>query len=103
MKILLACNAGMSTSLLAEMMNQASKKLGKENIIWCVDIEKVDREISKCDILMLAPQVRHSLKRLRKEYESLIPVEMIPSVDYGCLNGENVVMFAEKIYAKFYE
>lgn len=102
MNILLACNAGMSTSLLAEMMRQESIKQNKKNEIWCIDIEKVGEEINKCDILLLGPQVKHALKRLIKEYGEYKPIIMIPANYYGKLDGKAVLLVAEDELENYY-
>ncbi|WP_204205952.1 PTS sugar transporter subunit IIB [Faecalitalea cylindroides] len=102
-KILLACNAGMSTSLLAEMMNQSAKKEGLDCKIWCIDREKVDSQIKECDVLLLGPQIRQSYKRLWTKYGETMPVAMISSTDYGRLDGEHVLQYALSLYKTFYE
>lgn len=100
-KILLACNAGMSTSLLAEMMSQAAKEENMDCQIWCIDREKISSQIELCDVLLLGPQIRHSYKKLRTEYGNRIPVAMISSSDYGHLDGRNVLHYAIELYESF--
>lgn len=102
MNILLACNAGMSTSLLAEIMRQESTKQNKNNTIWCIDIEKVGNELDKCDILLLGPQVKHTLNRLTKVYGGQIPIIMIPPSYYGRLNGKAVLSVVEDEFENYY-
>lgn len=102
MNILLACNAGLSTSLLAEMMRQESIKQNQKNEIWCIDIEKVGDEISKCDILLLAPQVKHTLKRFTKEFGEGLPIIMIPPGAYGRLDGKSVLEVVNIEYQNYY-
>ena len=101
MNILLTCNAGMSTSLLAEMMMQANKKLEENNKVWCIDIEKVEDEIEKCDVLLMAPQVRHALKRMKQSYGDRVPVGMIRSEDYGRLDGMSTLQYAKQLYLNY--
>ncbi|HFF2554311.1 TPA: PTS sugar transporter subunit IIB [Listeria monocytogenes] len=101
MNILLACNAGMSTSMLAEMMRAVSEKSKKDYNIWCIDIEKVKSEIEKCDILLLAPQVIHTRKRLQKKFGNNVPIIMIPPKLYGTLDGEAVLKVTENEFDKF--
>lgn len=60
MRILLTCCAGMSTSMLVEMMLQEAKKQGKKYDIVATDQEKVTSMIKDYDILLLGPQVRHA-------------------------------------------
>ncbi len=102
MRILLTCCLGMSTSLLVEMMNEASKKQGKDYKIWCVDQKLVDYSITQCDILLLGPQIKHAYKRFYKSYGKMIPIAMIDQQDYGLLDGEKVLEKAEQIYNEFH-
>lgn len=37
MRILLACNAGMSTSMIVSKMEEIVQKNGENHIIWAVD------------------------------------------------------------------
>ena len=92
----------MSTSLLAEIMRQESVKQKKKNVIWCIDIEKVRKEVDKCDILLLGPQVKHTLKRLTKEFGEQIPIIMIPPSFYGRLDGKAVLSVVENEFEKYY-
>lgn len=43
MRILLACNAGMSTSMIVSKMEEIVQKNGENHIIWAVDIELIIR------------------------------------------------------------
>lgn len=98
MRIMLCCAAGMSTSLLVEKMLAAAKEEGKDYQIWAVDQTSVGNEIGKFDVLLLGPQVRHTLKKIQKIVGTDVPVEVIPAMDYGRCNGKAVVEFAENVY-----
>lgn len=93
----------MSTSLLAEIMRQESIVQNLSNEVWCIDIEKVGTEIAKCDILLLGPQVRHTLKRLNNEFGDQVPIIMIPAKEYGRLDAKAVLQVAETKYLDFYK
>lgn len=101
MRILLTCCAGMSTSMLVEMMLQEAKKQGEKYDIVATDQEKVTSMIKDYDILLLGPQVRHAYKRMYKLYSPIIPVAMIDVQDYGRLDGKRVLEFAEKTLADY--
>ncbi|MDR7315763.1 MULTISPECIES: PTS sugar transporter subunit IIB [Brevibacillus] len=98
MNILLCCNAGMSTSLLVKKMEQAANDKGLEAKIWAVSADEVSRHIDQADVLLLGPQVRYKLTEMKKEGEARgIPVDVISTVDYGTLNGKNVLEFALRL------
>lgn len=103
MRILLSCCLGMSTSLLVEMMEEANKKQGKNHVIWCVDQNLVENYITKCDILLLGPQLKHTYKRFYKAYGSIVPIAMIDQQYYGLLDGEHVLKQAEALYEEFHK
>lgn len=92
-KILLACNAGMSTSLLVENMKKAAQEKGIEIEIKAVGASSVRVEMLKeqgWQVVLLGPQVRYELKRIQKAAEP-IPVDVIDTRDYGLMNGKNVL------------
>lgn len=95
MNILLCCAAGMSTSLLVQRMEQAAQEKGIVARIWAVSAGEVKQHIGQADVLLLGPQVRYKLAEMKKEGDALgIPVDVIQALDYGTLNGKNVLEFA---------
>ena len=90
-KILLVCNAGMSTSLLVTNMEKYAKKENIEITIMAVPLTQVDSVVKDWDIVMLGPQVRHCLNQIKNIVDGRIPVEIIDMMDYGMMNGEKVL------------
>lgn len=91
-KIMLACSAGMSTSLLVTKMEAAAKELGIEAKIWAISEVNLPNEIETCDVLLLGPQVRYILSKatqLAKPHN--IPVEVINMMSYGRCDGKAVL------------
>ncbi|WP_167629768.1 PTS sugar transporter subunit IIB [Listeria valentina] len=91
-KIMLICSAGMSSSLLVQKMQEeiALQQLDAEVI--AVAEADVSKYISKVDVVLLAPQVRFLAKGLKRKFGSReIPVEIIDAIDYGTMNGKNVL------------
>lgn len=98
MRILLVCSAGMSTSLLVTKMEKAAKEQGVEVTIWAVSTDAADSNMAKADVVLIGPQIRFQLPDMKKKGEKYnIPVEAIPSVDYGMCNGPKVLSFATKL------
>ena len=92
MKILLACSAGMSTSLLVNKMKEAAKTKGIEAEIWAVPEISIKDNITKCDVLLVGPQIRHMLKEIKNIAEPHnVPVELIDMRHYGMCNGAKVL------------
>lgn len=91
-KILLVCSAGMSTSLLVTKMNLAAEKQGVEAEINAVAEIEINKYSDSVDVVLLGPQVRFLLSKVKAALEPKgIPVEVINSIDYGTMNGENVL------------
>lgn len=91
-KIMLACSAGMSTSLLVTKMEAAAKEAGIEAEIWAISEANIDKEVQKCDVILLGPQVRFMLNKaaeIAKPYN--VPVEVINMMHYGTCNGKAVL------------
>jgi len=66
MRIMLACAAGMSTSILVAKMEEAAKEQGKDYKIWAIDQSLIERELGNFDVLLLGPQVQHTMRKVKK-------------------------------------
>lgn len=92
--IMLACAAGMSTSLLVTKMEAAAVEKGIDAKIYAVSVAEVDKEISEntIDVVLLGPQVRYEEAKMRQKLEPLgIPLAVINMQDYGMMNGAKVL------------
>lgn len=97
MRIMLACCAGMSTSIVVAKMEEAAKKQGKNYKIWAVDQTKIEEELGNFDVLLLGPQVRHIQRKVSKIIGDKIPMAVIDSIAYGRCDGEAVLRQAEEL------
>ena len=98
--IMLACAAGMSTSLLVTKMQAAADEKGLDAEIFAVPAQEVDDIIleKKVDVLLLGPQVRYLLEQFTEKLKDKnIPIGVIPMVDYGMMNGSKVLALAEEL------
>ena len=98
--IMLACAAGMSTSLLVTKMQAAADEKGLDAEIFAVPAQEVDNIIleKKVDVLLLGPQVRYLLEQFTEKLKDKnIPIGVIPMVDYGMMNGSKVLALAEEL------
>ena len=95
-RIVLACSAGMSTSLVVTKMEKEAAARGLEYKIYAIpeqnlrdELEAYGRDVTA---VLLGPQVRFKLtenKKLTDSYQ--IPIAVIDSVAYGTLNGAKVL------------
>ena len=97
MKVLLVCNAGMSTSILVQKMEMAAKEQNIDLTITALGFTQAEKVLKEWDIVMLGPQVRHQLVGLEKAAEGQVPVEVINMRDYGTMNGKAVFEMAKKL------
>lgn len=93
-KIVLFCSAGMSTSLLVESMRKAAAADNYDCTIDAHPIASADNH-RDVDCVLLGPQVRYQFKKIKAKFEC--PVEPIDMIDYGTMNGKNVLDFARKL------
>lgn len=92
-KIMLVCNAGMSTAMLARKMNE---QVGEMYQVFAKGEGEYQNFIEEVDMILVGPQIRHLLPQIKKEVT--VPVESIKPQDYGMMNVTNIVkMIEEKI------
>ncbi|TPG60744.1 PTS sugar transporter subunit IIB [Ewingella americana] len=95
-RIVLACSAGMSTSLVVTKMEKEAAARGLEYKIYAIPEQELRDELEQYAqdvvVVLLGPQVRFKLtenKKLTDHYN--IPIAIIDSVAYGTLNGAKVL------------
>lgn len=99
--IRLFCAAGMSTSLLVSKMKNAAKDKGIEADIEAFPESQIDKHLDNVDVVLLGPQVGYTMPKAKKICEPKgVPVDVIPMIDYGMMNGEKVLAFAIKLAEK---
>jgi PTS system cellobiose-specific IIB component len=99
MKVLLACSAGMSTSMLVQKMERYIKEQGLSDEVTATSATEAKEILKDYDVLLIAPQVRFEEKSFIRIATPLnIPVGLIDVKLYGTLNGEEVFKEAQKLY-----
>lgn len=95
-RMMLVCNAGMSTSMLVTKMKKAAEEKSIEVDIFAVPVSEVDSEVEKqsIDVILIGPQVKFKLNDYKTAYEPAIKVTSIDMLDYGTMNGEKVLQTA---------
>lgn len=91
--ILLACSAGMSTSLMVTKIQQSAKAQGHEIDIYAIPESTIDAEVSKLGadlkVLLLGPQVRFLLKQVQDNHAGKgIHIDVMDMRAYGTMNGD---------------
>lgn len=99
--IMLVCNAGMSTSMLVNKMNQVVEKENKEYTIFAVSSSRVQEEIASknIDLILLGPQIRYMEDSIKSQVGD-VPVHVIDMLDYGTMNATHVLQTVEDYIMK---
>lgn len=95
-KIVLLCNAGMSTSALVTKMRKAAETINYECEINAYAAGEASAVAKYADIVFLGPQVKYMLNEV-KEKLSPTPVEVIDMMVYGMMDGGKVVSRAKQV------
>ncbi|MEH7106494.1 PTS sugar transporter subunit IIB [Bacillus sp. JJ1764] len=85
-QILLVCNAGMSSGILARKMEIAS---GGKMKIMAVGVSEYKDHIENKDLLLIGPQIRFQLEEIRKAVSA--PVIQIDFQKYGLMDAEGIL------------
>lgn len=94
-KIYLLCSQGMSTSILASMMQESANRHKLPIEVIAYPHGKLPSVIEKealPDAILLGPQVKYLLEETKQRFSDLdIPIMMISQEDYGLLNSDKVL------------
>ncbi|MBD1574867.1 PTS sugar transporter subunit IIB [Vibrio sp. S11_S32] len=91
-KILLLCNAGMSTSMVVKKMKESAQAKGIDVEIQAYGAETFQDHLNSYDIFLLGPQIRFK----KAEFQAIANgvgkrVEVIDMMDYGMIKGEKIL------------
>ncbi len=95
-RIVLACAAGMSTSMVVTRMEKEAAARGLAFHIYAIPEQNLQEELqnygNEVVAVLLGPQVRFKLEANKKLTDSYqLPIAVIDSVAYGTLNGAKVL------------
>lgn len=93
MKILLTCAEGISTSMMASLIEKEAVSIGDTVEVWAVGIDDVKQEVTKkqVDMILVAPQVKFALNDIQKIADNYdIPLVTISSIDYGRMDAKKI-------------
>lgn len=90
-KVLLACNMGMSTSMLIKKMLAAAEGLGVKATVEAQTVDRIVDVYQDFDVVLIGPQVSYKLNQVKEETEGKIPVGVIDMSAYGLMDGKKVL------------
>lgn len=96
MRILLCCNAGMSSSIIVKNMRKAAERRGLDAYISSLPNAEIRNEKNKWDICLVGPQLKYTVENIKATLN--IPVESIDPRIYALADGEKALDLALKLY-----
>ncbi|EHZ7829002.1 PTS sugar transporter subunit IIB [Listeria monocytogenes] len=90
--IMLVCNAGMSTGMLAKKIEAASGNI--LNVTAYSESEYTDY-LDGVDLVLIGPQIRFLMPQIKQAVS--VPVHAISPVKYGIMDGKGVYEDIQKL------
>lgn len=100
-KILLACNAGMSTSLLVNKMKKIAAEHNLDAEIKAVPEMSAPDHFDDINILLLGPQIKFLEDKMKDLAAGRFPVLTINTQKYGMMDGLGVLKDAISTIKEF--
>lgn len=102
-KIYLFCSAGMSTSMLAQKMQEVANEHDLAVEVKAFSHSKIQEIVDELhpDCILLGPQVKYLFEETNNRFGSTIPVAVIETAAYGMMDGEKVLKTAVKCIKTF--
>lgn len=99
MRIILACAAGMSTSILAHNIAKVADDRGLEVTVEALSSSALNEAVWRAaDVVLVGPQMRFQLDELKETGEKYhVPVEAIPPQNYAMADGQKVLEQADAL------
>lgn len=89
--IILTCNEGMSTSIMANKMRQYAQSQGCQLSVYAINIGRVEEEYHKADLILLGPQVVYMRDSIIENIHSACPVLPINTQYFSKLDGKSAI------------
>ncbi|EOZ5987574.1 PTS sugar transporter subunit IIB [Enterococcus faecium] len=96
MKILLICNAGMSTGIMQVKLKEEATKRGVDADVEAVPVSEIDEHLEGADFILLGPQIRFAENDIKQQAGDT-PVFTINTQDFGLMRADNVFNQIEKL------
>lgn len=102
-KIYLFCSAGMSTSMLAQKMQECANANELPVEVKAFPHSKIQEIVDQLhpDCILLGPQVKYLYDSTNEKYGNQVPVAVIDTASYGMMDGEKVLKMAVKCIKTF--
>lgn len=95
MKILVVCNAGMSSSILVKKIQEYAKSIGDEAVVQAVSASSVADEKGKWDVCLVAPQIKYAVNDVKSKLG--IPTDAVDMRVYAIADGKSAYEAAKEM------
>lgn len=89
--IILTCNEGMSTSIMANKMRKYAEECGYALNVYAINIGRIEEEYQKADLILLGPQVVYMRESIMKNIDNACPVVAINAEYFSKLDGKSAI------------
>ena len=96
MKILLCCNAGMSSSILVKKIRDVAEKTGEDIEVSAVANASIKNEVGKWDVCLVGPQLVFAVDSIHQQLN--IPVASIEPRAYAMADGAAAIELAKNYW-----
>ena len=96
MRVLVVCNAGMSSSILVKKMKDYAASQGEELMIKAVSSAAAENEAGEWDVCLVGPQLMHAVD----EIAEAVPTEAVDMRTYAMADGEGALKQAKALLEK---
>lgn len=93
LNILIVCNAGMSSGILARKMEDSSKG---EAVVKAVGVSEYQDKLENVDVILVESQIRFQLNEIQENAE--LPAMTIDLAKYGIMDAEGILRDALQFY-----
>lgn len=90
MKIILVCNAGMSTGIMQIKLEECAKKDNIDAYIEAIPISEIETYEDDVDVILIGPQVRFAEDDIKNLFKDKALVFSIDLQDFGLMRADNV-------------
>ncbi|UGS39833.1 PTS transporter subunit EIIC [Pseudocitrobacter corydidari] len=89
--IILTCNEGMSTSIMANKMRKYAEECGYALNVYAINIGRIEEEYQNADLILLGPQVVYMQESIMKNIDNACPVVAINAEYFSKLDGKSAI------------
>ena len=89
--IILTCNEGMSTSIMANKMRQYAQEQGCQLRVYAINIGRIEEEYQNADLILLGPQIVYMKDSIVKNIGGSCPVMPVNTKYFSKLDGKSAI------------